>query len=196
VPDTRTIWMRRVVLMAVVGLLVAIPVTLIVRGGDHDSDGGGSSAVTAAEVPEVGETRVDRKLGVALRLPEGWKRSMEKGAVSFRSGDGSALIAISAPGPEEDAKAIHSAAVGAIDRKYRAVEVMSRDDQAKLGQRPAELTAISARQPKDRAPLRILVATARGKKRAYLVEVFAAGKDPSAALVEAQVLINNLRIKG
>src|SRR5687767_4941118 len=145
--------------MAVVGLLVAIPVTLIVRdGGDDDADGGDSPTSAAAPaVPEVGERRFDRNLDVALRLPAGWKRNPEKGAVSFRSEDGSVLVAISAPGPEEDVEAIHSTAVAAIDRKYRAVEVVSRDDKARLGERPAQLTAISARQPKDRAPLRILV---------------------------------------
>ncbi len=189
--------MRRAALMAVVGLLVAIPVTRIVRGaGDDDAGGGDSPPLAAAELPEVGETRFDRKLGVALRLPAGWKRSTEKGAVSFRSEDGSVLIAISAPGPAEDSKEIHRAAVEAIERKYRAVEVSTRDGEARLGKRPAELAAISARQPKDRAPLRILVVAARGEKRAYLVEVFAAGENPNAALVEAQVLLNHLRIEG
>ena len=179
--------------MAAVGLLVAIPVTLIVRGGDDDNE----PAPTADPVvPAVGQVRFDRELGVELRLPAGWKRSKEKGAVSFRSGDGSVLVAISAPGPDEDAKAIHRAAVEAIESKYRAAEVVSRDETAKLGNRPADVTAISARQPQDRAPVRILVVTANGKNRAYLAEVFAAGEDPSAALVEAQVLLNNLRIKG
>jgi hypothetical protein len=185
--------MRRSALMAVVGLLVAIPVTLIVRGGDDDNES--PPTPVASEVPAVGQVRVDRKLGVALRLPAGWKRSKEQDAVSFRSGDGSVLIAISAPGPEEDAKEIHRAAVEAIESKYRAVEVVNRDGKTRLGGRPAELAAISARQPKDRSPLGILVVTAKGKKRAYLAEVFAAGEDPNAALVEGQVLLNNLRIK-
>jgi hypothetical protein len=180
--------------MAVVGLLVAIPVTLIVRGGDDDSDSPPPPAAEP-EVPAVGQVRIDRKLGVALRLPAGWKRSKEKDAVSFRSDDGSVLIAISAPGPEEDAKEIQRAAVEAIESKYRAVEVVNRDGKTRLGGRSAELAAISARQPKDRSPLGILVVTAKGEKRAYLAEVFAAGEDPNAALVEAQVLLNNLRLK-
>jgi hypothetical protein len=195
VPDQRTIWKRRAALMAVVGLLVAIPVTLIVRGGGDD-DGDDSPPPAEPQIPEVGDVRVDRKLGVELRLPAGWKRNREKEAVSFRSDDGSVLIAISAPGPEEDVRAIHRAAVEAVERKYRAVEVVDRDAKARLGGRPADLTAISARQPKDRSPLRILIVTARGEKRAYLVEVFAAGEDPNAALVEAQVLLNNLRVEG
>ena len=191
-PDDRTIWVRRAALMAVVGLLVAIPLTIIVRGGDDDDD---SPPPAVPTVPEVGDVRVDRKLGIELRLPAGWKRSREKGAVSFRSEDGTVLIAISAPGPGEDAKAIHGAAVDAVDSKYRAVEVESREGKTRLGDRPAQLTAISARQPKDRSPLRILVVTAKGDQRAYLVEVFAAGEDPNAALVEAQVVLNNLRLE-
>ena len=42
--------------------------------------------------------------------------------------------------------------------------------------------------------LNILVSTARGEKRAYLVEVFAAGA--GASLVEAQTLLSNLKLTG
>ena len=79
--------MRRSALMAVVGLLVAIPVTLIVRGGDDD-ERAASPPPAEPEVPAVGQVRFDRSLGVELRLPAGWKRSKEKDAVSFRSDDG------------------------------------------------------------------------------------------------------------
>ena len=52
---------------------------------------------------------------------------------------------------------------------------------------------LSAHRPGSGASMRILVATAKGDERAYLVEVFASG---SAALVEAQVLLNTLRLDG
>ena len=178
--------------MAAIGLVVAIPVTIAVRGG---GDSGGTDVPVAPEPPEVGEVEFDRDLGVELRLPEGWKRKHQRDAVSFRSEDGSVLIAITAPGPARDVKQIQEAAVRTIKAEYRDVDVGG-EDRGKLGERPARVAAVAARTPKNRDPVRILVATARGEKVAYLVEVFAAGADPNAALVEAQVLLNNLRLEG
>ena len=188
-PEPRTIWMRRAVLMAVIGLAIAIPVTIIVRGDDD------SEAPTAPEpqLPEVGEVQFDRDLGVELRLPAGWKRKREGEAVTLKSQDGTVLIGISTPGPEEDVDAIQAAAVDAIKSEYRAVKVVDTSKKRKLGGRPAQVAVISARHPKERSPLRILVGTAKGERRAYLVEVFASG---SQGLVEAQVLLNNLSLEG
>jgi hypothetical protein len=179
--------------MAGIGLLVAIPVTILASDGDEDD--AAPVAIAPPEAPELGDVKVDRQLGIEFRLPSGWERSKEKAALSLRSDDGSVLIAISAPGPSDDAKQIHRAALDAIESKYRAMEVVSRDRRARVAGRPAEVAAISARQPKDRSPLRILVATAKGEKRAYLIETFAAGEDPNAALVEAQLLLNELRLE-
>jgi predicted Zn-dependent protease len=175
--------------MAGLGLLIAVPVTIAVRGG-ADAD---EPAPTVPELPEVGGVEFDRDLGVELRLPNGWERKREKEAVVFESPDGTTLIAISTPGPAEHVSQIQTAAIDSIKSRYRAVEVGERIKKQRLGGRPAQVAAISARHPKKRAPLRILVATAKGEKRAYLVEIFASG---ASALVDAQVLLNNLALEG
>lgn len=195
-PDQRTIWKRRVVVMAVVGLAIAIPVTIAVRGGD---DGDGNTTTSSdAELPAGGEVEFDRELGVELRLPEGWRRREDDndGVVSFRSMDKSVLIGVSAPGPDEDADAIQAAAVDSIKSEYRDVDVAQRVEGRKLGDVRAQTAVIAARHPETREPIQVLVATAKGDKLAYLVEMFAAGDNPGAALVEAQALLNNLRLKG
>jgi hypothetical protein len=189
-PEPRTIWKRRAILMAVVGLLIAIPVTIAVRGDGGDGE---QAPEPTPDVPAVGEVQFDRDLGVELRLPEGWKRKRKDDVVTFKSEDGTVLIAISAPGPEDDVDAIQAAAIDEIKSQYRGVEVVDSKKKRKLGGRPAQVAVISARHPKDRAPLRILVGTAKGEQRAYLVEVFASG---SQGLVEAQVLLNNLSLEG
>jgi hypothetical protein len=180
--------------MAALGMLIAIPVTIAVRGGDDESDGGATTV--EPEVPPVGEIEFDRKLGVELRVPEGWKRRERDNAITYRSNDGTVLIAITAPGPADDVDAIQRGALNAIESQYRKVEVADKSSGQRLGGRRAVTAAITARHPKEGTPLRILVSTAKGDKRAYLVEVFASGSDPTAALVEAQVLLNNLRLKG
>jgi hypothetical protein len=196
-PDERTIWKRRAALMAVVGLIVAVPLTIALGAGD-DEDPDPASLAAEPATPMLGQLERNRRLGVRLRLPDDWKRKQRKagGAVAYRSGDGTVLVAISAPGPADDADSIQKAAVGAIKDQYRAVDVVDTTSRSRLGRRPAETAAIAARNPKTRDPVRILVSTAKGRKRAYLVEVFAAGADPNAALVEAQVVLNDLRLQG
>jgi hypothetical protein len=155
--------------------------------------GGDDTSAAAPELPEVEPLEFDRDLGVELRLPKGWKRKREGDVVSFTSRDESTLIAVSTPGPVEDVTPIHKAAIEAIKSQYRAVEVVDRSAKKRLGDRPAVIAAISARHPKKGSPIRILVATAKGEKLAYLVEVFASG---GPGLVEAQVLLNNLSLEG
>jgi hypothetical protein len=196
VPELDTIWRRRIALMAVVALAVAIPVTIAIRGGDEGEGQDDAAPSELSDVVGLGEREFDRSLGVELRLPAGWKRKKEGEAVTYRSNDKGVLVAISAPGPAGDADEIHDAAVESIESEYRRAEVQKRGSKQRLGGRPAEIAAISATNPKEGTPIRILVATASGEKRAYLVEVFAAGEDPSTSQVEAQVLLNNLSIEG
>jgi hypothetical protein len=54
---------------------------------------------------------------------------------------------------------------------------------------------IAAKTP-DGNELRIVVAVAKGKKRAYLVEVFTAANAPVERVREAQVALNSLRLEG
>jgi hypothetical protein len=194
-PDQRTIWKRRAVLMAAIGLIVAIPLTIALSGGDDDSEP--ALEPTAPATPAFGEAERDRRLGVELRIPDGWSRSKRAGdAIAYRSKDRSVLVAISAPGPAGDADSIQNAAMSAIKDQYRAVDVVKVSSRRRLGGRPARTAAIAARNPRTREPVRILVSTAKGRKRAYLVEVFAAGSDPTAAQVEAQVVLETLRLQG
>ena len=193
-PDQRTIWKRRAALMAVIALIVAVPVAIALGGGSNEPDPAADPPQTAA--PELGEVDSDRKLGVVLRLPDGWTRRDEKDAVAYRSADRSVLVAVSAPGPAGDADSIQSAAVDAVKGQYRGVDVIKTSSRGRLGRRPAETAAIAARNPKTRDPVRILVSTAKGERRAYLVEVFAAGSDPTAALIQAQAVLNGLQLNG
>jgi hypothetical protein len=192
--DQRTIWRRRAVLMAAIALIVAVPLTIALRGGEDEP---GTAPEAAALATSRLEIQRKPRLDVALRVPDGWTRKQRAGsAIAYRSKDRSVLVAISSPGPVDDAGSIHEAAVSGIKGQYRAVDVVKASTRSRLGGQPARTAAIAARNPKTRDPVRILVATAKGRKRAYLVEVFAAGSDPTAAHVEAQVVLAGLRLQG
>lgn len=174
--------------MAVIGLLVAIPVTIAVRSGSDD----GSESAPAPELPEVGILEFDRDLGAELRLPKGWTRDRKHSAVTFRSPNREVVIAVSAPGPREDADPIQRQARLVAEQEYERISVVDQLKGIRVGDRPASGVVLSGRRPKG-GEVRILIATARGEKRAYLIQVLAAG---SSALAEAQALLNNLKLEG
>ena len=187
----KEIWKRRVVLMAVIGLAMAIPVTLAVRSGNGDG-----SSIPTPQPPAIGGLEFDRTVGVELRLPEGWSREREESFVVFRSDDQHVLVSISVPGPAGDAGEIHEQAIDTIEQTHDAVEIVERANGQRLGGRPAQTAVVAARNRENQNELRILIATAKGEDLAYLVQVFAAAPNSGQALAEAQALLNDLRLVG
>jgi len=188
--DEKEIWKRRIALMAVIALIVAIPVTIVLRGGSGDSE------PTVTPVSPTRDGEFDRDVGVELRLPKGWERERKESFVVFRSKDRHVLISVSVPGPASDAGEIHKEAIDTLEETHDAVEVVDRAKGKQLGGRPAQTAVISARNPENQNDLRILIATAKGEDLAYLVEVFAAAPNAGRALAEAQALLNGLRLVG
>ena len=89
---SQAIWRRRVALMAMVGLLIALPLTLLLRDGDDDEQpSAGQAAGTAAQAPpDVGPDVEDPGLGVTYRLPGDWSESKQASAIRLSSPDSSA----------------------------------------------------------------------------------------------------------
>ena len=182
-------------LMAGIALIVAIPVTLILRDDDEGS-GPKHVEIPDAPPPKVGDPEYLRDIGVELRVPKGWELKEDAGVVQLRSGDTRALVAISAPGTAEEAAQIGEEAIASLRDEYRDVHVVQDIKGKKLGGAKSITVAVSARRPNDDAELRILVSVAVGEDRAYLVEVFAAPPGAEQALTEAQALLNNLKLEG
>lgn len=178
--------------MGIVGLLVAIPVTILASGGG-DAPPIGPLAEIEVKAPEVGPKKVEQSLGVELRVPEGWTREQKRNVLELQSKDRAARVAISAPGPAADAKQLHSEVIAGLRDSYRDFDVARNIDKAPLGGLKGQATVASGTPPKkSETTQRILVTTAEGKQRAYLVAVFTAG-DPSSSVLEAQALVSNLR---
>lgn len=174
--------------MAVVAAIVAVPLTLILRGGDDDRGGG-------AERDAAGIVALERvpSLDIALRVPRDWERKRRKGTLALRSANGNVLIALAAPGPADDVADIQREAVATIEREYRRVSVAD-TSRGVIGGRRARSAVLSAEHPKTGESLQVLVATAKGREKAYLVEVYASG-DPQG-LLQGQAVLNNLELNG
>ncbi len=191
-PDRRTIWRRRIVLMASVGLLVAVPVTIF-ASGEAGSPTVDDPAPIEVPDPELRAKRVEKDIGISMRMPAGWTRHQKAGVIELRSTDRTARVAISSPGPAEDAAQLHAEVMKGLRSSYREFDVARNLRKAPIGGLTGSATVASGKVPgKNGAEQQILVATAEGKNRAYLVVVFT-GSEPSPAVVEAQALVNNLR---
>jgi len=183
--DARTIWKRRAILMALVGLVVAIPVTLLVRSEDDD-DSKGESALQSA--------KRDRGVGITYRVPEGWKAEKKASVIRLESGDHAAGLTVSAPGPASDADQILRETVDVVRKSYDDVREGAREGETRVGGRPAEAVTLTAKNEKGTA-LRILISVARGKEKAYLIQYFMAGSADDEAFASAQAALQALKLQ-
>jgi hypothetical protein len=193
--DQSTIWKRRAVLMAVVGLMVAVPVTVLLREGDGQDEPESALEPIDAQIPEVGRVRSVDELGVKLRRPRGWSEKNRGEVVELSSADRAVRVAISAPGPAADADQIHGEVLAGLRSTYGGFEVLGREENQKLGELKSRVTSVSATVPEGKGggDQRILVSTAPGDKRAYVVVLFTPAEGAESSILEAQALINELR---
>jgi len=185
-----TIWLRRAALMAVVGVVIGIPLTLLISGGDDEGD----SAVGTRAEPELGPAVRDRGLRAGYELPKGWRRERSDGTLRLQARDGSVLVAVAAPAPAGRATEVRDDLLGSIRSTYEDVDV-NRGRGRQVGGLDAMGAVVSARQP-DGDPIRILVAVASGDERTYVVQVFTAPSAKPNRLRQAQALLNSLRLRG
>jgi hypothetical protein len=178
--------------MLAVGLLVAAPVTLLVR---DDESGPSPRELSAVELPELGKLQVDRELGVEMRLPDGWVSEKRGSVIVMRSADRQARVAVSSPGPAADADELHQQVLSGIEKTYKQSKVTEEALNLRIGGLKGATSEVEATGAGNQA-LGILVASAEGKKRAYLVVVYTRLDDPGPSAVEAQALLNELRFVG
>ena len=194
-----TIWRRRVVLMVVVGLAVAIPLTLVLRdGGEEGSDNDPSSPAEPAvdQAVDLGPAKSDRAIEVGLRLPFDWTSSRKGEVRVLESADKQARVAISAPGPAADADQLHDEVLAEFRQTYERFELSTRKKKSRVGGLKSRTSAIRATTKKKNQKLGILVSTAEGKKRAYVIVAYTPASDPGESTVEAQTVINELDLRG
>jgi hypothetical protein len=185
--------------MAGVALVVGIPLTLVIRDSGDEEESARAPQPRAKQQTEPSPRPrdvLDRGLGVRLKLPKGWEHDKEGSVINVRSPDKRIVIGISAPSGPDGIKAIGQEAILALRDEYKDVHVSKPVNGKKLGGIPARTVAASAVRRKDGAKLQILVATAEGKKKGYLLEVFVSGEDATRQFVDAQNLLNNLRLVG
>jgi hypothetical protein len=185
--------------MAIVGLVVAIPATILLRDGDH---GNGVVAQGSAQLGDTSAPSVELRakpatsgaLDASARVPVGWSATQEQSVLKLRSRDRSAEIAISAPAARGQVDPVLATLVREIESRYQGVSVAPGAGK-QVGGLDAKGAVVSAHGD-DGTALRMLVAVASGKAHTYLVQVLTARDAPTRRLAEAQLALNTLRLRG
>ena len=180
-----------VVVIAVLVLAAMGGTALVLLGGR--SEDGRSEAGPEAPPSPAGTFFRARALGVAGIRPPRWRLKRSRRAVRLTSLDRAGLVAISTAPRSVGARALMTSTLAAVERSYRKT-TLSRRRRADLGGRPGSAVSGSATNSRG-VRLDLLVSTAKGLRRTYLLQVFVA-RTAGLRLREAQALVDSVEISG
>lgn len=189
---------RRRLLFFGAGVLVPVAIiaaVLIAMSGGGKKDPR-PKANAAARLPKLGGSFAYSSIGVSGSLPKGWKatKNARGSLVRLTSPDRRAVIAIGADRAATNAGAVLKTALSTGRATYRT-QTVKRLPSAKLAGLTAQNAVLFGRNRRG-VPIRVLLASARGRKLTYLLEVFTAQSSPAQRLVEAQRILLSLRLTG
>jgi hypothetical protein len=186
------LWGRRTVLAGLALVALAVFGALILAV--DDGDGGDRQPVPEAttQPPAVeAESLEDASSGISVSWPSDWNKLEKGGVLAFRSPDGTVLVGISAPADAGEAEELRKGAIASAADEYKN-PVIRHGKGRKIGGLPATGATISERGSGGRSVT--LVAVAPGKRNAYLFETVKAANAPSERLIEAQLILNSLKL--
>ena len=171
--------------------LILLAVLAIALSGDRDEDPG----TGPAPAPEpAGPVARAPAIGASLRRPPGWRVRRTRRSLTLRSPDRSVLISVSLPPRAGRSAAVLRDAAAAARRAYGAKLQPGRGRT--LAGLPT-VTAVASGANRSGTAVQILIAAVQGNRRAWLVQVFSApGRDAGRRLVQAQVALGTLRLRG
>lgn len=185
---------RRSAAVAAAALLVVLVVAVVVNAVSGEDDG--ADATQAQRLPPPPETEGvfnDPRVGVIAARPKGWKAERRRNAVRLVSEDKTVVVAVSSPARAREYEEVLESALAALESQYADTEVGEGDGRLIAG-RPTVSAVVSATNSRG-TDLRVLVAAVRGRREAFLVQVFAAADAGERRLAEAQTIIGSLDLR-
>jgi hypothetical protein len=185
---------HRAAAIAAVALLALIVIAILASGSDDEEPEQARPEPPSLAVPESDEAVTVRGTGISVQPPRGWATRRTRRSIQMRSPDRTTLVVVSAPPRARRPATLLRGALAEIRARYRDVSIGGTAG-SRLGRRPGISRVVSARNRRG-TRLRVLVAAARGRRRAWLAEVFSAEGAPQRRLVEGQVALRSLRLSG
>ena len=186
-------WKRRIIVMGIAALVVAIPLTVAVRSGGGGD--GGSPTTTTAAVRLHAKPIHDASLGLSIRVPVGWAASQKEGTVVLTSDDHAARLVFGSPAVEGQRAAVMDAVLGGIRGHYKSVTIKRGSATQKIGGIPMEDAVVSARTDSG-TPIGIHVAAGSGRHHTYLIESTTGANAPAIRLAQGQAALQTLKLSG
>jgi len=181
------------VLIAVMVAAVMAVTAVLVLGRDGERRASDEDRAARRGPPSVVLFRSPR-LGVVGARPRSWHLGRLRSAIRLRSPDRSSLVAIAAAPPRITPRRLLSSTLQALDRSYSRVRI-SRSRSALVGNlRGRALRAFGVNSRGVR--LDVLVATAKGRRRTYLLQVFTSRGAPRRRVAQGQTIVTSLELRG
>jgi hypothetical protein len=182
----------RFALGALVPAVIIAAIVLITAGSSSHAP---SRLPPPAKLPPLPLRFANAGIGLAGRLPSDWTAVRGNGFVQLASKRHDATIEVlSRPVFAGTKPPLLKPAVDTIRKSYRSVTVKHALGST-LGGLPARSVVLYGRN-KQGVPIRVLVAAAQGRHKAWVLEAFTAQKASEQALVEAQQIVLSLRLTG
>jgi hypothetical protein len=168
---------RRAVALTLITALIVIPAAILLSQLVGGGGGGGRATTTGSRdvvIPATPHRLVDRKAGISISWPDGWRQSRKAGTIKLISRDKTTalLIAASQPATPQAAKAEYKNILGALQQAYRHPKVELVRVSQPLAGLPTASAFVTGRNTKGNLQ-RVGVIVARGRKHVYIVEVIA-----------------------
>jgi hypothetical protein len=178
----------RVLLFGFVLVNVAVILAVVLLRSDDDSD-----KQEAQQAPRPGSVVTHPAIGARIRKPIGWSDERRGRSIVLRSPDTTTVMTISQPPGAVNNRQVLRSGVAVLNQAYRNVKAAPL--QGKIAGLPTVSRVVTATNKKG-VKLNILVSSPRGRRRAWLVEVFSGPAGKAKRLPEAQVSLGTLRLAG
>jgi hypothetical protein len=172
---------------AAIAALIAGPGYLL--WARHGAGGGEAGSTPGTALPISID---DEKTGIFVAWPLDWRRLERDGAITLQSPDRTLVISLSAPAPAREAPALRQQAVEAVRRTYADVEVRPGRGRSIDGRSAAGAVIEGTAPSGDRQ--RLVIAVARGRERAYLLQVFAGLRSTESTAGAGQLILNSIEL--
>lgn len=133
---------------------------------------------------------VDGRLGISLRIPDGWSAPSRGRVARFASDDHTISLAVIRPARQGTLGGLRKAAEVDLARRFRPARVVGHLP-GRVGDRRAQISELVGRD-KDGA-VRLLVAVTEAHGKPYLFEVLSTNPPRAARLLEAQAMLADVR---
>jgi hypothetical protein len=197
-PSRGQVIRRRLIALAVV-VILGLAVALLAFGVDLPLVGGGGDGEKLGEPPALTEATTVKEDGLTVGWPSDWSQTKTGGVggpLRLTSEDKTTTVALAAPAEIKAARGrqiVLDDSLKAIRKNYRKVRVTQVKQPQQVNGYPSVQAVVSARN-KSGVPIRILITVAWKKKLVYVVEVFQAANAPPQRLVEAQTILDSLKL--